>query len=199
MLHEPAWPVRLDMYGSWVPLGVNPAPPEDLPNGFMPAESDETVEDAVYSVRATDDLIAGLGLDRAQPWLDRVLVRLDPDQGAWAPVCTAHTVVPFQVVAGHDLTWRGVEFGQVAVPGALVAVQDAWITTCAATAWDVEALAVRNGSPINVVWVRLTIAFEADEPLPAGLVLKLPADRVVFHSPIPQQVRDHRVRVHGAA
>jgi hypothetical protein len=103
-LHEPAWPVRLDMDASWVPLGVNPAPTEDLPNGFLPAESDEMAEDAVYSVRATDDLIAGLGLESAQPWLDRVLVRLDPEQGAWAPVCTAHTVVPFQVVAGHDLT-----------------------------------------------------------------------------------------------
>jgi hypothetical protein len=199
MLHEPAWPVRLDMDASWVPVGVNPAPPEDLLNGFMPAESDETVEDAVYSVRAADDLITGLGLDRARPWLDRVLVRLDPDQGAWAPVCTAHTVVPFEVVAGHDLTWRGVEFGQVAVPGALVAVQDAWITTCAATGWDVEALAVRNGSPINVVWVRLEIAFGADAWLPGGLVLTLPADRVVFTSPIPQQVRDHRVRARGAA
>jgi hypothetical protein len=163
----------------------------------MPAESDECAEDAVYSVPATDDLVAGLGLDRAQPWLDRVLVRLDPDQGAWAPVCTAHTVVPFQVVAGHDLTWRGVEFGQVAVPGALVAVQNAWITTCAATGWDVEAFAVRNGIPINVVWVRLQIAFGTDASLPAGLVLKLPADRVVFASPIPQQVRDHRVRVQG--
>jgi hypothetical protein len=187
MLHEPAWPVRLDMDGSWVPLGVNPAPSEDLLNGFMPAESDEAVEDAVYSVRAADDLITGLGLDRARPWLDRVLVRLDPDQGAWAPVCTAHTVVPFEVVAGHDLTWRGVEFGQVAVPGALVAVQDAWITTSPATAWDVEALAVRSGSPINVVWVRLEIAFGADAWLPGGLVLKLPADRVVFASPIPQR------------
>jgi hypothetical protein len=178
-------------------LGVNPAPPEELPNGFMPAESDEWAEDAVYSVRATDDLVAGLGLDSAQPWLDRVLVRQDPEQGAWAPVCTAHTVVPFEIVAGHDLTWRGVEFGQVAVPGALIAVQDASITTCAATAWDVEALAVRNGSPINVVWVRLTIAIGTDAPLPGGLVLKLPADRVVFDSPIPEQVRDHRVRVRG--
>jgi hypothetical protein len=68
-----------------------------------------------------------------------------------------------------------------------------------ATAWDVEALAVRNGNPINVVWVRLEIAFGADTSLPAGLVLKLPADRVVFASPIPEQVRDHRVRVQGAA
>jgi hypothetical protein len=109
-------------------------------------------------------------------------------------------VIPFGILAGHDLTWCGVEFGQVAVPGALVAVQNAWITTCAATAWDVEALAVRNGSPINVVWVRLTIAFGADASLPGGLVLKLPADRVVFFtSPIPQQVHDHRVRVQGAA
>jgi hypothetical protein len=199
MLHEPAWPVRLDMDGSWIPLGVKPAPPEDLPNGFMPAESDECAEDAVYSLRATDDLITGLGLDNAQPWLDRVLVRQDPDHGAWAPVCTAHTVVPFGILAGHDLTWRGVEFGQVAVPGALVAVQDAWITTSPATAWDVEALAVRHGSPINVVWVRLEIAFGTDASLPGGLVLKLPADRVVFASPIPKQVRDHRVRVQGAA
>jgi hypothetical protein len=103
-LHEPAWPVRLDMDGSWVRLGVQPAPPEDLPNGFMPAESDEWAEDAVYSVRAADDLVAGLSLDSAQPWLDRVLVRQDPDHGAWAPVCTAHTVVPFGIVAGHDLT-----------------------------------------------------------------------------------------------
>jgi hypothetical protein len=87
----------------------------------------------------------------------------------------------------------------VAVPGALVAVQDAWITTCPATGWDVEALAVRNGSAINVVWVRFTIAFGADAPLPGGLVLKLPADRVVFASPIPEQVRDHRVRVQGVA
>jgi hypothetical protein len=87
----------------------------------------------------------------------------------------------------------------VAIPGALVAVQDVWITTCAATGWDVEALAVRNSSPINVVWVRLEITFGADAPLPAGLVLKLPADRVVFASPIPQQVRDHRVRAQGAA
>src|SRR5215475_9606197 len=55
-----------------------------LPNGFMPAESDETAEDTVYSVGATDDLVTGLGLDRAQPWLDRVLVRLDPEQGACA-------------------------------------------------------------------------------------------------------------------
>jgi hypothetical protein len=165
----------------------------------MPAESDECAEDAVYSVRATDDLVAGLGLDSAPPWLDRVLVRQDPDHGAWAPVCTAHTVVPFEIVAGHDLTWRGVEFGQVAVPGALVAVQGAWITTCPATAWDVEALAVRNGSPINIVWVRLEIAFGANAPLPAGLVLKMPADRVIFSSPIPEQVRDHRVRVQGAA
>jgi hypothetical protein len=149
VLDEPAWPVRLDMDASWVPLGVNPAPPEDLPNGFMPAESDECAEDTVYAARAADELVAGLGLDGAQPWLDRVLVRLDPDQGPWAPVCSAHTVVPFAVVAGHDLTWRGVEFGQVAVPGALVVVQDAWITTCAATAWDVEALAVRAGSPIG--------------------------------------------------
>jgi len=165
----------------------------------MPAESDEWAEDAVYSVRAADDLIAGLGLDRAQSWLDRVLVRQDPEQGAWAPVCTAHTVVPFGIVAGHDLTCRGVEFGQVAVPGALVTVQDAWITTCAATGWDVEALAVRNGSAINVVWIRLTIAIGTDAPLPGGLVLKLPADRVVFASPIPEQVHDHRVRVEGAA
>jgi hypothetical protein len=82
-----------------------------------------------------------------------------------------------RIVAGHDLTWRGVEFGQVAVPGALVAVQYAWITTYAATGWDVEALAVRNGSPINVVWVRLEIAFGADASLSGGLVLKLPADR----------------------
>jgi len=41
--------------------------------GFMPAESDECAEDAVYSVRAADDLIVGLGLDSTQPWLDRVL------------------------------------------------------------------------------------------------------------------------------
>ena len=102
-------------------------------------------------------------------------------------------------MAGHDLTWRGVEFGQVAVPGAIVAVEDAWITTCAATAWDVEALAVRAGSPINVVWVRLTLAFGGGSSLPAGLVLNLPAGRVVFDSPIPAQVRDHRVRVHSAA
>jgi len=185
------------MDASWVPLGVNPAPPQELPNGFMPAESDEWAEDTVYATRAADELVAGLGLDPAQPWLDRVLVRLDPDQGVWAPVCSAHTVVPFAVVAGHDLTWRGVEFGQVAVPGAIVAVQDASITTCAATAWDVEALAVRGGGPINVVWVRLTITFGAGASLPAGLVLKLPAERVVF-SPIPEQVRDHRVRVHAA-
>lgn len=114
-------------------------------------------------------------------------------------MCSSHTLVPFGVVAGHDLTWRGVEFGQVAVPGAIVVVEDAWITTCAATAWDVEALAVRAGSPINVVWVRVTLAFGAGEALPGGLVLKLPADRVVFASPIPEQVRDHRVRVHAAA
>lgn len=181
-----------------MPLGVNPAPLEDLPNGFMPAESDEWAEDTVYATRATDELVTGLGLDSAQPWLDRVLIRLDPDQGAWAPVCSAHTVVPFAVVAGHDLTWRDVEFGQVAVPGALVTVQDAWITTRAATAWDVEALAVRAGSPINTVWVRLTITFGAGASLPAGLVLHLPADRVVFDSPIPKQVRDHRVRTHAA-
>jgi hypothetical protein len=104
VLDEPGWPVRLDMDGSWVPLGVNPAPPEDLPNGFMPAESDNCAEDTVYSTRAVDDLVTGLGLDSAQLWLDRVLVRLDPDQGAWAPVCSAYTVVPFAVVAGHDLT-----------------------------------------------------------------------------------------------
>jgi hypothetical protein len=199
VLHEPAWPVRLDMDASWCPWACTPHPRRTCRTGFVPAESDEWAEDAVYSVRASDDLIAGLGLDRAQPWLDRVLVRQDPDQGAWAPVCTAHTVVPFEVVAGHDLTWRGVEFGQVAVPGVLVAVQDAWITTCPATTWDVEALAVRTGSPINVVWVRLEIAFGAEATLPGGLVLKLPADRVVFASPIPQQVRDHRVRVQGAA
>jgi hypothetical protein len=172
---------------------MEPAPPEDLPNGFLPAESENAAEDGVYSMRATYDLVAGLGLDTGMPWLDRVLVRHDPDQGAWAPVCSAHTVLPFSVVAGHDLTWRGVEFGQVAVPGALVAVQDAWITTCAATAWDTEALAVGLGSPINVVWVRLEIAFGVDARLPAGLVLNLPADRVVFDSPIPEQVRDHRV------
>jgi hypothetical protein len=59
MLYEPEWPVRLDMDASWVPLGVNPAPPEDLPNGFLLAESDEAAEDTVYSVRATDDLVAG--------------------------------------------------------------------------------------------------------------------------------------------
>jgi hypothetical protein len=198
VLDEPAWPVRLDMDASWVPPGVNPAPPEDLPNGFLPAESDECAEDTVYSTPAADDLVTGLGLDSAQPWLDRVLVRLDPDQGAWAPVCSAHTVLPFAVVAGHDLTWRGVEFGQVAVPGATVAVQDTRITTCAATAWDVEALAVRAGSPIDIVWVRLTIAFGAEASLPAGLVLKLPANRVVFASPIPKQIRDHRVRIHAA-
>jgi hypothetical protein len=198
VLDEPAWPVRLDMDASWVPPDVNPAPPEDLPNGFMPAESDEWTQDTVYSTRAADELVTGLGLDPAQPWLDRVLVRLDPDQGPWAPVCNAHTVLPFAVVAGHDLTWRDVEFGQAAVPGAIVAVQDAWITTRAATAWDVEALAVRAGSPINIVWVRLTIAFGAGAPLPAGLVLRLPADRVVFTSPIPKQVRDHRVRIHAA-
>jgi hypothetical protein len=87
-----------------LPLGVDPAPPEDLPNGFMPAESDEWAQDTVYATRAADDLVTGLGLDSAQPWLDRVLVRLDPDQGPWAPVCTAHTVVPFTVMAGHDLT-----------------------------------------------------------------------------------------------
>jgi hypothetical protein len=198
VLDEPAWPVRLDMDGSWVPMGVTPAPPEDLPNGFMPAESDNCDEDTVYSTRAADELVTGLGLDSAQPWLDRVLVRIDPEQGAWAPVCSAHSVVPFTMVAGHDLTWRGVEFGQVAVPGAIVAVQDAWITTYAATPLDVEALAVRAGSPINIVWVRLTIAFGTGTPHPAGLVLKLPADRVVFTSPIPKQVRDHRVRIHAA-
>jgi hypothetical protein len=165
----------------------------DLAGGGSPAESDETAEDAVYSVRATDDLVAGLGLDRTQPWLDRVPVRQDPNQGAWAPVCTAHTVVPYAVVAGHDLTWRDVEFGQVATPSALVTVQDAWITTKAATAWDVEALAVRNGRPINIVWVRLEITFGTHAPLPGGLELKLPPDRVVFASPIPEQVRDHRV------
>jgi hypothetical protein len=104
VLDKPAWPVRLDMDGSWVPLGVSPARPEDLPNGFMPAESDEWAEDTVYSTRAADELVAGLGLDNSQPWLDRVLVRLDPDHGPWAPVCSAHTVVPFAVVAGHDLT-----------------------------------------------------------------------------------------------
>jgi len=164
----------------------------------MPAESDNCDEDTVYSTRAADDLITGLDLDSAQPWLDRVLVRIDPGQGAWAPVCSAHSVVPFAIVAGHDLTWRGVEFGQVAVPGAVVAIQDAWISTCAATAWDVEALAVCTGSLINTVWVRLTIAFGTGAPLPAGLVLKLPADRVVFASPIPNQVRDHRVRIHAA-
>jgi len=146
-LHEPAWPVRLDMDASWVPVGVNPAPPEDLLNGFMPAESDEWAEDAVYSVRATDDLIAGFGLDSTQPWLDRVIVRLDPDQGAWAPVCTAHTVIPFQVVAGHDLTWRGVEFGQVAVPGVLVTVQDTWITTCPACGLRLAHPAAGTRSP----------------------------------------------------
>jgi hypothetical protein len=85
----------------------------------------------------------------------------------------------------------------VAGPGALVTVQDVRITTCAATAWDVESLAVRAGSPINVVWVRLTIAFGAGASLPGGLVLKLPADRVTFGSPIPEQVRDHRVGVHA--
>jgi len=52
--------------------------------------------------------------------------------------------------------------------------------------------------PINTVWVRLTIAFGTAAPLPAGLVLKLPADRVVFASPIPKQVRDHRIRIHTA-
>jgi len=57
-------------------LGVHPASPEDLPNGFIPAESDECAEDSVYSVRATDDLVAGLGLDSAQPWLDRVPARI---------------------------------------------------------------------------------------------------------------------------
>jgi len=186
------------MDASWVPLGVNPAPAEELPNGFMPAESDEWTEDTVYSARAADELVTGLGLDPAQPWLDRVTVRLDPDQGVWAPVCSAHTVVPFAVVAGHDLTWRGVEFGQVAVPGALVAVQDAWITTCTVSSWDVEALAVRAGNPINIVWLRLTITCGTRGPLPAGLVLKLPADRVVFSSPIPKQVHDHRVRLHAA-
>lgn len=95
-----------------------------------------------------------------------VLVRLDPDHGAARPIGSAHTVVPFAVVAGHALTWRGVEFGQVAVPGALVAVQDVWITTRAATAWDTEALAVRVGSLIHVVWVRLTIAFGAGRRCP---------------------------------
>ena len=199
VLDEPGWPVRLDMDASWVPLGVNPAPPEDLPNGFMPAESDEWAEDTVYTTRAADELVTGLRLDPAQPWLDRVLVRLDPDQGVRAPVCSAHTVVPFDFVAGHDLTWRDTEFGQVAVPGAIVAVQDAWITTSAATGWDVEALAVRAGSPINIVWVRVTLACGAGAPLPAGLVLKLPAGRVDFDSPIPTQVRDHRVRIHPAA
>jgi hypothetical protein len=79
VLDEPAWPARLDMDASWVPLGTNPAPPEDLPNGFMPAESDESTQDTVYSTRAADELVTGLGLDSAQPWLDRVLVRLDPD------------------------------------------------------------------------------------------------------------------------
>ena len=198
VLDEPGWPVRLDMDASWVPLGVNPAPPEDVPNGFMPAESDECAEDTAYATRAADELVTGLGLENAQPWLDRVLVRLDPSQGAWAPVCSAHTVVPFTAVAGHDLTWRGVEFGQVAVPGALVTVHDTWITTNVATGWDAEALAVRTGSPINIVWVRVTLACGARASLPAGLVLKLPADRVVFSSPIPEQVRDHRVRIHAA-
>lgn len=59
-------------------------------------------------------------------------------------------------------------------------------------------VAVRKGSPINIVWVWLTIAFGAGGSLPGSLVLKLPADRV-FASPIPERVRDHRVRVHIAA
>jgi hypothetical protein len=62
----------------------------------------------------------------------------------------------------------------------------------------VEALAVRMENPINIVWVRLTITCTPGASLPAGLVLKLPADRVVFASPIPKQVRDHRVRIHAA-
>lgn len=71
MLHEPAWPVRLDMDGSWVPMGVKPASPDELPNGFLPAESDDTAEDMVYSMQAADELVTGLGLESAQPWLDR--------------------------------------------------------------------------------------------------------------------------------
>jgi hypothetical protein len=200
MLHEPGWPVRLDMDGSWVPMGMHPAPAEDLPNGFLPAESDNTAEDTMHAVRAADDLVAGLGLDRAAgPWLDRVIVRIDPELGPQAAVCSAHTVVPYGVVAGHDPSWRHVEFGQVAVPGATVMVEDTWITTHRANAWDVEELAVPDGSPVNVVWLRLTLAFPSGKRVPSGLVVKLPPGRVVFGSPIPEQVRDQRVRVHGAA
>ena len=55
------------------------------------AESDNTAEDTMHSVRAADDLVAGLGLDRAAgPWLDRVMVRIDPELGPQAAVCSAH-------------------------------------------------------------------------------------------------------------
>lgn len=200
MLGEPAWPGRLDMHGSWCPHGVNPAPAEDLSDGFLPAESENTAEDTMYSVRAADDLVVGLGLDTAAgPWLDRVIVRIDAETGPQAAVCSAHTIVPYEVVAGHDPSWRSVEFGQVAVPGAIVVVEDTWITSHRASAWDIEELAVLEGSPVNVVWLRLTLTFQSGKRLPGGLAFMLPANRIVFASPIPQQVRDQRVSVHAEA
>lgn len=197
MLDEPAWPGRLDMHGSGCPHRVNPAPAEDLSDGFLPAESENTAEDTMYSVPATDDLVAGLGLDiDAGPWLDRVIVRIDAQTGPQAAVCSAHTIIPYGIVAGHDPSWRSVEFGQVAVPGAIITVEDTWITTHRASAWDVEHLAVPASSPIDVVWFRLTLAFRSGTRLPGGLVFTLPAIRIVFASPTPKQVCDQRGPAH---
>jgi hypothetical protein len=179
-----------------LPPGIRPAPPECLLNGCVLAEVDDMTEDIAYAVPAAGDLVAALGLDPATPHVDRVIVRCDGWHQVDVPLFSAHTVLPLEAVAGSDATWRDTTFGTVALPGAIVDLGQTWVTTHPATAWDVQQLDVRPGSPVHMVHIRLTVtrAARATAAVPGGLVLKLPAGRVTLGSPLPEYVTDRRAR-----
>jgi hypothetical protein len=179
-----------------LPPGIRPALPEALLNGCVLAEVGDMVEDIAYVVPAASDLVAVLGLDPATPYVERVIIRCDGVYQVDSPLFSAHTVLPLAAVAGRDSRWRTVPFGTVALPGAVVDLDQTWVTTHPATAWEVEQLDIRPGSPVHVVSIRLTVtrADLATAAVPGGLVLKLPAGRVNFGSPLPEHVSDRRVR-----
>jgi len=199
----PAWPVRVDMKNEpeHLPSGIRPALPESLLNGCVLAEVDDMVEDIAYVVPAAGDLVVALGFDPATPYVERVIVRCAGVHQVTAPLFSAHTVLPLAAVADQDSWWRDVTFGTVAVLGAVVDLDKTWVTTHPATAWDVEQLNVPPGSPVHVVYIRLTVT-RADmvaAAVPGGLVLKLPAGRVNLGSPLPEHVSDRRVSDHAHA
>jgi len=92
-----------------------------------------------------------------------------------------------------------VPFGTVALPGAVVDLGQTWVTTQLTTAWDVEQLDVRPGSPMYVVCIRLTVtrADRGTAAVPGGLVLKLPKGRVNLGLPLPEHASDRRASDHA--